>query len=124
MKITSIILALIFIAFAALQYNDPDPLLWMAIYGYVALIPILYLFKIYPIRLILISILAGLIYSLFYLPGVVDWLQQGTPEELAREMKATKPYIEESREFLGLLIALGALIFYYLRERTLKPVNH
>ncbi|GAA0190126.1 hypothetical protein GCM10009122_51330 [Fulvivirga kasyanovii] len=119
MKITSIILALIFLAFAALQYNDPDPWLWIVIYGYVALIPILYLFKVYPVRLILISIVAGLIYSFFYIPGVLDWLQHGTPQELAQEMKATKPYIEESREFLGLLIALSALLFYYFKERKL-----
>lgn len=122
MRITSIILALIFLAFAALQYNDPDPWLWVAIYGYVSLIPILYLFKIYPVRLILISIVAGLVYSFFYIPGVLDWLQYGTPQELAQEMKATKPYIEESREFLGLLIALTALLFYYFKERKLnKP---
>ncbi|MCG8388879.1 MAG: transmembrane 220 family protein, partial [Cytophagales bacterium] len=34
MKIIKLALALIFIAFAALQYNDPDPLLWMFIYGF------------------------------------------------------------------------------------------
>ena len=28
-----IVLALIFGAFAAVQYNDPDPLTWIAIYG-------------------------------------------------------------------------------------------
>lgn len=119
MKITSIVLALIFLAFAALQYNDPDPLLWMLIYSYVALIPILYLLKVYPVKTILVSIIALTIFSCFYIPGVIDWLRYGSPGEIAQEMKATKPYIEESREFFGLLIALAALFFYYIEEKTL-----
>lgn len=119
MKITSIILAIIFLAFAALQYNDPDPYVWMPIYGYAALIPILYLFGVYPVRLILISIVAGAIYSAFYIPGIMDWIQIGKPGELVEAMEVDKPYIEESREFLGLLIALAALLFYYFKEKRL-----
>ena len=119
MKIISVVLAVLFIAFAALQYNDPDPLLWMVVYGYVALIPILYLMKIYPVKTILFSIIVLAIFSCFYISGVIDWLRNGTMGELAQEMKAKKPYIEESREFLGVMIALAALFFYYLKEKKM-----
>ena len=36
MKVINIILTLLFILFAAVQLNDPDPWLWVAIYGLVA----------------------------------------------------------------------------------------
>ncbi|ELR73753.1 hypothetical protein C900_01363 [Fulvivirga imtechensis AK7] len=119
MKIISVVLAVLFIAFAALQYNDPDPLLWMIVYGYVALIPILYLMKIYPVKTILFSIIVLAIFSCFYIPGVIDWLRYGTVGEITQEMKAKKPYIEESREFLGLMIALASLFFYYIKEKRM-----
>ena len=32
-RVIEVALALIFAAFAAVQYNDPDPLEWMALYG-------------------------------------------------------------------------------------------
>jgi hypothetical protein len=35
-KIVSLVLALLFALFAGFQYNDPDPWLWIGIYGYVA----------------------------------------------------------------------------------------
>ena len=37
-KVIQSILFLIFLSFAALQYNDPDPYAWIAIYGAIALI--------------------------------------------------------------------------------------
>lgn len=119
MKIASIFFALLFLAFAVVQYNDPDPLLWILIYSYVALIAALYLFKVYPVRLLLVSIIGLLIFGCFYIPGIIEWLTVGRPGELTQEMKATKPYIEESREFLGLLIAVGVLVLYYFRERRM-----
>ncbi|MEX2336592.1 MAG: transmembrane 220 family protein [Fulvivirga sp.] len=123
MKIISLTLAILFMGFAAVQYNDTDPLQWMLIYGYVAVIPILYLFKVYPVRLILLTIVAGTVLSVFYIPGIIDWLQQGTAGELTQEMKATKPYIEESREFFGLFLALLTLLFYYVQEKKLVAVR-
>lgn len=36
-KILSIIFGLLFVLFAAFQYNDPDPELWIPIYGFAAM---------------------------------------------------------------------------------------
>lgn len=36
MKILNLILTILFILFAAVQYNDPDPIHWMALYLFVA----------------------------------------------------------------------------------------
>lgn len=35
-KILSLIFALLFLLFAAFQYNDPDPEIWVPIYGFAA----------------------------------------------------------------------------------------
>jgi len=36
MRYVSFTMAVIFVAFAALQYNDPDPYVWMPVYGWMA----------------------------------------------------------------------------------------
>jgi len=38
MKIFNIFFCIVFIFFAALQYNDPDPYVWMPIYLYAAVL--------------------------------------------------------------------------------------
>ena len=111
MKIIKLILAIIFILFAAVQYNDPDPLLWMFIYGFVALLLLVSAFRGISKELIIASCVGLISYSLLYLPGLWEWWTEGQAGELVAEMKADKMYIEESREFLGLLIATAGLFF-------------
>lgn len=36
-KVLALIFALLFVLFAALQYNDPDPQVWIPIYGFAAM---------------------------------------------------------------------------------------
>jgi hypothetical protein len=38
MRVADAVFALAFLGFAALQWNDPDPALWMALYGAAALV--------------------------------------------------------------------------------------
>ena len=124
MRILSLVFALLFFTFAALQWNDPDPLLWILIYGYVAVVALLdFLNKTINPLIILISVIAGFLYSFFYLPGLIDLLDRGAIDQLAEEMHASTTYIEESREFLGLLIALGVLLFYYFRYKRKYHAN-
>ena len=118
MKILNFILAIMFLLFAFLQVNDPDPLLWITIYGVMAVLAILAMFKIYPRQIILILIVLLTAYSLVYIPGVKEWLQQDNKSELFDNVaKMNHPYIEESREFLGLGICVVVLVFYFLRSR-------
>jgi hypothetical protein len=42
--------------------------------------------------------------------GVVSWYNQHDAENLVQSMKATKPWIENTREFGGLLIILLSVI--------------
>ncbi|MCV9385126.1 transmembrane 220 family protein [Reichenbachiella ulvae] len=107
-KIFSGIYALIFAAFTYLQLNDPDPVIWVAIYGAVAFASLLRVVEVYHqiVFLTLTIVLAG--YSLLYIPGFFEYLMQPNKNEIVGEMVYKKPYIEETREFIGLLMASAA----------------
>ena len=106
-----------FILSALLQYNDPDPYTWMPIYLYAALLCYLATKKIYS-RLLYVPPLV--IYSLFAAflffseDGVMSWWSKHEAESLVQSMQATKPWIEKSREFFGLLITIGVVLFNYI----------
>jgi hypothetical protein len=51
---------------------------------------------------------------------VLAWAQEHDAENIAQSMKATKPWIEQTREFFGLLILCVALVsnmIWYSRAR-------
>jgi amino acid transporter len=118
MRIVNFVLAVMFLAFAFLQVNDPDPLLWILIYGIVAVICILAAFEIYSMKFLIAVAVLLVGFSFIYIPGVIDWLATENKSDLfSEEMKESHPYIEESREFLGLMICVAVLVFYIFRAR-------
>jgi hypothetical protein len=118
MRIVNFVLAVMFLAFAFLQVNDPDPLLWILIYGIVAVICILAAFEIYSMKFLIAVTVLLVGFSFIYIPGVIDWLATENKSDLfSEEMKESHPYIEESREFLGLMICVAVLVFYIFRAR-------
>ena len=125
MRIFNIFFCLVFILFAALQYNDPDPYLWMPIYLYTAILCWLaFKNRFYPTAY-LIGIVAYALYALYKVfdtNGVIDWMTKHNSENLAETMKAQKPWIEESREFFGLIILIVVLLidYVYAKKRVFK----
>lgn len=117
MKYLSIFFALMFLAFAALQVNDPDPVLWILIYGVMAVVSVMAIFEYYNRKLMIgLAIVYG-IYMVILFPGVAEWLQQDDKSVLFDDvMKMEYPYIEESREFLGLLICQLVLAVCFFRS--------
>jgi len=128
MKFFNIFFSVVFILFAVVQFNDPDPYLWVPIYLYPAL---LCYFKVMQKPLHKIAYWAGFlvfgiyaIYKMFDTNGIIDWLQFHNASNLASTMKAEKPWIEESREFFGLVIILLVLGFNYFKDnRTQSKIN-
>ena len=124
MKVFNLIFCLLFVFSAALQYNDPDPYLWIPIYIYGALLCwMAFRNKYYP-KAYLIGIfiyLAYAIYLFFAKDGVLDWINKHNAEDIASTMKAEKPWIEETREFFGLIILIVVLSinFFYSKRRKL-----
>jgi len=90
-----------------LYFQRPFCCLCTPIYGYVALVCFLNARGKYDafahIGTLIFCFLFGL--KLFFArDGVMAWFNQHEAESLVQSMKATKPWIEQSREFGGLLI--------------------
>ena len=62
---------------------------------------------------IIVGILALGVLAGSRIPGVIDWINSQNHSELLGEMYKEKPYIEDTREFGGLLIALIAIGINY-----------
>jgi len=126
MKVFNIIFIIVFILSAALQYNDPDPYVWMPIYLYGAYLCYQAIHKKYNPVLYIIGLggyFAYAIYLFFDKQGVLNWAEEHNAENIAQTMKATKPWIEETREFGGLLILIVVLLINMIwlrKQRTLK----
>lgn len=122
MKIFNLVCCLLFVFSAALQYNDPDPYWWIPIYLYGAILcwlafrgqffPRAYLFGI-------IIYLTYATYLFFTKDGVWDWITKHNAEDITATMKAEKPWIEDAREFFGLLIltVVLAINYFYAKKR-------
>jgi len=118
MKIVHGVLAFMFVIFAALQYNDPDPYLWIPVYGAMVLVCVMAMFNSYSKPLIIALLAAYCLFSIYYFPGVNEWLHQDDRSQLFSNIaKMEHPFIEESREFLGLMINVIVLIFYLVLIR-------
>ena len=109
------IIFLIFLSFAWLQLNDPDPAVWVLVYSIVALLFGISNFTTIP-RVILYAVLGAMIvFALFHIPYFIEWLKSPNKSELFGDMVYEKPYIEGSREFMGLLIAISAVLYLLKR---------
>ncbi|WP_448520471.1 transmembrane 220 family protein [Rhodoflexus sp.] len=120
LKIFNGFLAGIFALFAWFQLDDPDPYLWTGIYGSVAIVSLMALFRIYKMWTI---VTGGVICTggvLYLLPSVFDWLMNHSEVSLITGMSADRMYIEESRECFGLMLALACFIFHYFSAKKLN----
>jgi Transmembrane family 220, helix len=118
MKIINFILALIFLLFAFVQINDPDPILWILIYGNMAVLCVLAMFKMRFVYWLGASIIVYSIYAALLVNGAWEWLQSPDRSLLFDDIaKMQYPYIEETREFLGLIICITAAVFHLLSNR-------
>ena len=112
MKIFNLLFAILFLIFAGLQYNDPDPYVWIPIYLYAAILCWLAARnKFYPTAYLvgIIIYAAYALYLFFTSDGVLDWIEKHNAENIAGSMKASTPWIEDTREFFGLFITIAVL---------------
>jgi len=116
LSILNSIFCIAFIGFAYLNLNDIDPWLWVPIYLVAAGCCGLAVFGLYYPVVYLIAIAFYLVYAVilfFSTDGVRDWITKYRRPSLVESMQATKPYIEKTREFFGLLIISAALAINY-----------
>jgi hypothetical protein len=125
MKIFNSIFLILFVVSAVLQYNDPDPVLWILIYLFAAFSCYLSIRNLnYPwINLTAIVLLFSYAVFLFFdKDGVLTWLTEHQAENIAGSMKASTPWIEETREFFGLVIILTVLSLNFFDSKRKKSI--
>ncbi|MFM7698597.1 MAG: transmembrane 220 family protein [Limnohabitans sp.] len=98
-----------FLVCAGLQWNDPDPYLWIPLYLLAAL-SCAYAYKaVMAKRLNIFNIVLYAVYAIYLFvaqDGVISWATEHHFDSLTRSMLASAPWIENTREFGGLLIML------------------
>jgi hypothetical protein len=117
----SLLAFLLLITAAAAQLNDPDPVLWGGFYTCCALIPLLAVFGVNIRILYPLCVIYGIVVLVPTVDGFLEFM--GSEESLLYGMSADKPYIEEAREFLGALIAIGLItISLIVRKWTIAHI--
>jgi hypothetical protein len=118
-KIVDGFLALMFFVFGLVQYNDPDPGLWMLVYGAMCGVCIAATFNRFSLGLMIPMAGGYLILSALHVDGMLEWLKSPNRKMLFDDVaKMQYPYIEEAREFLGLLICVVVLLYLFYRQRA------
>lgn len=117
-----LILFVIFLSFALVQWNDSDFIIWMPVYLSLSAVALLaYNGRFYKNAYLVIAAILGL-WMASYIPHMLDWVDDGMPD-IAGSMKAESPYIELTREFFGLLICFAAICYYYILSKR-KNTNY
>jgi hypothetical protein len=106
------LIATLFFLFAALQYNDPDPFIWIPLY---AIIGLVFMIKSFTKNILLIIMALYMFYMLTYIPDFLQWVKDGAPT-ITSSMKASNPEVELMREFFGIILCIGAL--WYRTRRS------
>lgn len=112
-KVISALFAVMFIYFVVVQYNDPDPEIWMPIYGLAVLASISIFINKAPHRYVFIVMAV-----VYFIGAIRQWppIYEGV---FWGEMKMRSINIELARESLGLAIAgIAMLVLAWLRRPT------
>jgi hypothetical protein len=120
MKIFSLLFFLVFLVFAGLQFNDPDPWLWIPVYLLSAYTALCSFRNYYNPMLIMLLMLGYLIGAIYYFPlsTFSEWIHV---EEQARSLEMKMPFVEEARESMGLAVCfLVNLVFLQIGFRKAK----
>lgn len=121
MKVLNLVLAALFLLFAFVQINDPDPALWILIYGLMAVACILAAFRYYYLTALVVLLVAYVGYSFVFVSGMIEWLRSEDRSLIFDDLaKMQYPYIEESREFMGLWICILVLVMHLFSARTAR----
>lgn len=113
-RIVSWVMAALYAFSAALQYNDPDPLRWVAIYLAAAVGAAALPSRRWAIPFSLVVAAAALLWAAVLTPEI--WGRVGFTD-LWRKMSEKGGAVEVEREIGGLVIVVGWLVFGALFRR-------
>lgn len=94
--------SILFLLFGYWQWNDPDPEVWISIYGFAAALSASLALNRYYLSLLVLAAIAAFVGGIYYFPSSVwDWVVQEV-QQADLSMKTLE--MEEARESFGLLI--------------------
>ena len=117
MKIINLFLAFCWTSWVVVQYNDPDPIQWMTMYGLVVVVCAMAAYKKFYKPLILAGIVVSIIWAATLAPVVIDYFTNHKSSEIFETMTPAKLFIEEARECFGLILSALVLIWKYSEAR-------
>lgn len=107
-----ILFSLIFLLFTYWQFNDPDPILWVPIYGVATYV------SFQAFRGMVNKELMLVLFVLSTFAGIQLWIEMTAWEGFMTEGLAMKTMNQElAREAVGLWIASFSFALYYLLEK-------
>jgi Transmembrane family 220, helix len=101
-----------FIVFAALQFNDPDPITWVAVYGAILVLLLVNIWRRLPMMVSFLPMAGALVGAYLLWPESYDGL--------AHKMDG-HPNVELARESLGLGICALASAYVMWRSWVRRP---
>lgn len=107
-RIASYVMGALLVFCVALQYNDPDPIRWMAMYGAAAIVALLLPAKKQLVPAGYLVAAVALVWGAYLLYDV--WGRMEVPD-LINKMSEKGGAVEEGRESGGLAIAAVWLVF-------------
>lgn len=109
-KAFAIVYAMLCVVSAVLQYNDPDPLVWILIYSASAVLSFAFAFNKAPFALLLLGGLLAIGGGFYFFPEQFQGFEIG---------QGDIKNIEEGREAIGLFILGSAFLIFALYKRFL-----
>jgi hypothetical protein len=111
-SILGILFSIVFLLFTYWQFNDPDPILWVPIYGVATYV------SIQAFRGLVNKELLAVLFVLSTMAGLQLWMEMTAWEGFMTDGLAMKTMNQElAREAVGLWIASLSFAIYYLLEK-------
>ena len=112
LSIIGIFFTIVFLLFTYWQLNDPDPILWVPIYGSAAYV------SFQAFRGFVNKELVAVLFVLSIMAGIQLWVERTAWEGFMTDGLAMKTINQElAREAVGLWIASFSFAIYYLLEK-------
>ena len=110
MRILCLLMFLLFLSCIALQYNDPDPMLWVPIYTLPAFFSLMYFLGKTYLWATLMAFVVYIVFAIYWCPPIAS-------------LKGSILDVEEVREAIGLLISGIWMGILSLISRTLQSAH-
>ena len=124
-RIGNVLLALLYLSFALVQFNDPDGWIWIIGYGIAMVLAGLAVTGRYFQKPTMALLAVGVLLMLYHAPGLFEFITNDDGISFSEGMSNDFQYIEKAREFGGLLIAnLGLWWLFSQGKNAHKKTAH